>query len=130
MEDLHTLTCCSITKSCPTLCDPMDCHMPGFPVLHCLPEFAHTHAHCLGDAIQQSHPLSSLFPPAHNLSQHQVLFQRVVSLHHVAKYWSFSFSISISNEYSGLISFGIDSLISLQSKGHSRAFSSTTVGKH
>ena len=63
---------CSVTQSCPTLCNPMDCSIPGFPVLHCLPEFAHqTHVHRVGDAIQPSHPLSpSSF--AFNLSQHQV----------------------------------------------------------
>ena len=110
----------------------MDCCMPGFPVLYCLPELVQTHVHWVGDAVQPSHSLLSPSPPALNLSQHQVLFQRVGSLHQVAKYWSFSFSfsISISNEYSGLISFGIDSLISLQSKGLSRAFSSTAVGTH
>ena len=59
--------------------------MTGFPVLHYLPEFAQTHVHGVGDAIQLSHPLSSLFPPALNLSQHQGLFQCISSLHQVAK---------------------------------------------
>ena len=62
----------------------------------------------LFDAIQPSHPLSSLSPPAFNLSQHQGLFKWVSFLHQVAKYWSFSFSITPSNEYSGLISFRMD----------------------
>ena len=53
-----TSCCCSATQSCPTLCDPRDCSVPGFPVLHCLPEFAQTHVHRVGDAIQPSHPLS------------------------------------------------------------------------
>ena len=61
-----------------------------------------------GDAIQPFHPLSPSSPPAFNLSQHQGLFQWVSSSHQVAKYWNFSFSISPSNEYSGLISFQID----------------------
>ena len=61
----------SVTQSCPTLCDPMDCSMPGFPVLHCLPEFAQTHVHYVGDAIQPSHPLPPLSPPALSLLQHQ-----------------------------------------------------------
>ena len=86
----------------------MTCSMPGFPVLRYLLEFAHTHVHWVGDAIQQSHPLSSPFPPAFNLSQHQGLFKWVSSSHQVAKYWCFSFSISPSNEYSGLIFFRID----------------------
>ena len=62
--------CCSVTKSCLTLCSPMDCSTPGFPVLHCLPKFAQTHVHRVGDAIQPSHPLSSP-SPAFNLSQHR-----------------------------------------------------------
>ena len=70
-----------------------------------LPEFAQTHIHRISDAIQPSHPLSSPSPPALNLSQHQGLFQWVDSLHQVEKFWSFSFSISPSNEYSGLIFF-------------------------
>ena len=63
----------SVAQSCPTLCDPMDCSTPGFPVHHQLPEFTQTHAHWVGDAIQPSHPLSSPSPPAFNLSQHQGL---------------------------------------------------------
>ena len=70
-------TCFSITQSCPTLCDPMDCSMPGFPVLHHLPEFAQTHVCRVGDVIQQSHPLSSPSLPVFSLSQHRGLFQRV-----------------------------------------------------
>ena len=82
--------------------------MPGFPVHHQLPELAQTHVHLVGDAIQPSHPLSSP-SPAFSLSQHQGLFQCVGSLHQVAKVLEhFSFSISPSNEYSGLISFRID----------------------
>ena len=86
----------------------MDCSMPGFPVHHYLPEFAQTQIHWVDDAIQPSHPSPPASPPALNLSQHQGLFQWVGSLHQVVKYRSFSFSISPSNEYSGLISFRID----------------------
>ena len=100
--------CCSVAQSCPTLCDPMDCSRPGSPVPHYLPKFIQTHGHRVGDAIQPSHPLLLPCPPAFNLSQHQGLFQRVSSSHQVAKYWSFSFSIGPSNEYSGLISFRMD----------------------
>ena len=86
----------------------MDCNTPGFPVVHHLLEFAQTHAHLFSDAIQPFHPLSSPSPLAFNLSQHQGFFQWVSSLHQMAKYWSFSFRISPSNEYSGLISFRMD----------------------
>ena len=77
--------CCSVMKSCPTLFYPMDCSMPGFPVLHYLPEFAQTHGHWVGDAIQPSHPLFSPSPPVFDLSQHQGLFQCISSSHQVAK---------------------------------------------
>ena len=90
------------------LCNPMDCGMPICPAFHYLMEFAQIHAHWISDAIQPSHPLLSPSPLALSLAQHQGLFQWVGSSHHVAKYWSFSFSISPSNEYSGLICFRID----------------------
>ena len=79
----------SITQSCPTLWDPMNCSMPGLPVHHQLLEFTQTHAHWVGDAIQPSHPLSSPSPPAPNPSQHQGLFQWVNSSHEVAKILEF-----------------------------------------
>ena len=79
------LCCCSVTQACPTLCDPMDCSTPGFPVLHSLSEFAQTHVHWVGDTIQPSHPVSSPSPPAFNLSHQQGLFQWVRSSHQVAK---------------------------------------------
>ena len=75
----------SVAQLCPTLCNPMDCSTPGFPVHHQLLELAQTHVHQVGDAIQRSHPLSSPSPPSFNLSQHQGLFQWVSSLHQVAK---------------------------------------------
>ena len=84
----------------------MDCNTPGFPV-HFL-ELAQTHVHWISDSIQPSHPLLSPFPLAFNLSQHQSLFQWVSSLHQVAKYGSFSFSISPFSKCSALISFRID----------------------
>ena len=65
---------CPAPKLCQTLCEPMDCTMPGFPVLHCLPEFAQTHVHWVSDAIPLSHPLLPPSPPALNLSQYQCLF--------------------------------------------------------
>ena len=78
------------------------------PVCHLLSELTQTHLHRVGDAIQPSHPLSSLFPPAFNLSQHQCLSNELVLRIRWPNYWSFSFSISPSNEYSGLICFRID----------------------
>ena len=96
---------------------PMDCSMPGFPVHHQLPEFTQTQAHRVGDSTQPSHPLSSPSPPAINFSQHQDLFQWVSSPRQVAKYWSFSFNISPSNEHPGLISFRMDWLDLLAVQG-------------
>jgi len=79
----------SVTQSCPTLCNPMDCSMPGFPVHHQLPELTQTHGHWVGDAIQPCHPLSTPSPPAFNFSQHQSLFQWVSSSYQVAKVLEF-----------------------------------------
>ena len=73
--------CCSALKSCLTLCKPMDCSPPGFPVLHYLPEFAQTLVHRVNDAIQLSYPLSPLSLSALSLSQHQGIFQWVSSSH-------------------------------------------------
>ena len=78
--DEKHLCCCLVVKSWLTLCNPMDCSVPGSPVLHRLLEFAQIHVHWVGDAIQSSHPLSPPSPPALNLSQHQGLFQWVSSL--------------------------------------------------
>ena len=98
-------------------CAPMDCSMPGLPVHHQLPESTQTHVHRVSAAIQPSHPLTSPSPPAFNLSQHQSLFQWVSSLPQLPKYWSFNFSISPSNEHSGLISFRMDWLDLLAVQG-------------
>ena len=103
--DLHfKKDCCSVAKSCPTLWNSMDYSMPDFPVLHYLPEFTQTHVHWVGDAIQPSHPLSPPFPPALSLLQHQDLFNELALCITWLKFWCFSFSISPSDEYSGLIS--------------------------
>ena len=93
---------CSVAQSCPTLCYPMDCSMPGLPVHHQLPEFTQTHA------IQPSHPLSSPSPPPSIFPNIRIFSNELVLRIRWPKYWSFSFSISPSNEYSGLISFRID----------------------
>ena len=98
----------SVTQSCPTLCDPMDCSMPGLSVHHQLLKLTQTHVHWVGDATQTSHPLLYPSPPTFNLSQNQVFSSEWVLRIRWPKYWSFSFSISPSNDYSGLISFRID----------------------
>ena len=95
----------SITQSCPTLHDPMDCSMPGFPVRHQLPELTQTHVHQVSDAIQPSHPLSSPSLPTFDLSQYQS-FQM-----------SQFFTSGPSNEFSGLHSFRIDWLDLLAVQG-------------
>ena len=79
----------SVTQSCLTPCDPMDCSMPGSSVHHQLPELAQTHIHRVGDTIQPSHPLLFPSPPSPNPSQHQGLFQGVSSSHQVIKVLEF-----------------------------------------
>ena len=79
----------SVTQSCPTLCDPMDCSTPGLPVHYQLLESTQTHVHQVSDAIQPSHPLPSPSPPALNHSQHQSLSKGVSSSHQVAKVLEF-----------------------------------------
>ena len=117
----------SVTQSCPTLCDLMNCSTPGLPVHHQLPEFTQTHVRRVGDAIQPSHPLSSPSPPAPNPSQHQSL-----PMSQLLAWGGQSFGVSAlasvllmntqdwsPSEWTGWIS--------LQSKGLSRVFSNTTV---
>ena len=121
----------SVAQLCSTLCNPMYYSTPGLPVHHQLPELTQTHVHSVSDAIQPSHPLLSFSPPAFNLSQNQGLFKWEVLLRiRWPKYWSFSFSISPSSEYSGLIFFRIDWLDLLAIQGLSRVFSNTAVQKH
>ena len=106
-----------VTQSCPTLCNPMDCTMLGFLVCHQHPKLAQTHVHWAGDAIQPSNPLSPPSPLTFILFQHQGLFQWVSSLHQIVKYQNFSFNISPSSEYLGLISVRIDWLDLLAVQG-------------
>ena len=95
----------SVAQSCLILFDPMDCSKPGFPVHHQLPGLTQTHVHRVSDAIQPSHPLSSPSPPPSIFPSIRVFSNESVLRIRWPKYWSFSFSISPSNEYSGLISF-------------------------
>ena len=107
----------SVSQLCLTLFNLMNCSTPGLPVHHQLPEFTKTHVHRVSDAIQPSHPLSSP-SPAPNPSQHHSFFSKESTLRmRWPKYWSFSFSISPSNEHPGLISFRMDWLDLLAVQG-------------
>ena len=130
----NVFCCCSATKSCPTLWDPMDCSTSDFPVLHYLMEFAQTHVHWVSNATVSSSavPFSMClqsFPASGSLPVKAFSNEQA---HHIRwpKYWSFSFTISPSNEYSGLISLGLTGLIAVQFKGLSRVFPSITIWKH
>ena len=118
----------SVTQSCPSLCDPRGCNTPGFPVLYHVLQLAQIHVNWVGDTILPSHPLSSTSLPAFHVSEHHGLSQWLGSCIWWPQYWNFS--ISPSSEYSGLISFSIDWVDLLQSKGLLRVFSNTTVQKH
>ena len=89
LSDINSVQFISVAQSYLTLCDPMNCSTPGLPVQHQLPEPTQTHVHWVSDAIQPSHPLSSPYPPALNLSKHQGLFKWVSPLHQVAKVLEF-----------------------------------------
>ena len=107
----------SVTQVCLSLYHSKYCSMPDIPVHHQLSEPTQTHVHRIGDAIQSSHPLLSPSPPAFNLSSIRVFANKLVLCIRWPKYWSFSFSISPSNEYSGLISFRMDWLDLLAVQG-------------
>ena len=124
------VVCCSVVKSCPTFCSPMNCSMPGFSVHYYLPEFAQTHVYWVGDAIQPSHPLlppspvASIFPSIRVFSMSWLFAsgsQRIGA--------STSASV-LSMNIQGWFPLGLIGLNSLQSKGLSRVFSTTTVRKH
>ena len=110
-----------VAQSCPTLCDPVDCSTPGFPVHHQLPELDQTYVHRVGDAIQLPHPLSSL-SPAIILPSFRVFSNESVLHIRWPECWSFILSISPSNEYSGLISFMMDWLDLLAVQGTLKCF--------
>ena len=112
LNNFHLL-CCSVAKSFPTLCNSMHCRTPGFPVFHHLLEFAQTHFHQVGDAIQPSCPLlSPSFLPSIFLSVRVFSNESALCIRW-PNYWSFSFSIRPSSKYSGLISFRTDSFASI-----------------
>ena len=129
-KDQYSVMFSSVTQSCSTLCDPMDCSMPGLPVHHQLPELTQTHVHCVGDAIQPSHPVVPFsfclqaFPASGS-------FQRSKLFTSGGQSTGVSASASVLpmniQDWSPL---GRTGWISLQSKGLSRVFSNTTVQKH
>ena len=112
---LYSVQFRSVTQSCLTLCDPMNCSTPGLPVHHQLLEFTQTHVLWVGGAIQSSHPLflllPSIFPSIRVFSNESALRIRWTN------YWSFNFNISPSNEHPGLISFRMDWLDLLAVQG-------------
>ena len=120
---LWKLSYCSIAKLCLTLCKPMDCSTTGLSVPHWL----QAHVHCISDAILPSHPMSPSSPFALNLSHHQSLFQWVS---HFFASGGQSIGASASMNIQNWLPLGLTGLISLQSKGRSRVFSSTTIWNH
>ena len=129
LTNIYFLLCCSVAKLCLSLCDPMDCSSPGSFVLYYLPDFAQIHVCWVSDAIQPSHSPSPLLLPL-IFPSIRVFFNNLALCIRWSKYWSFSFSISPSSEYSGLIYFRIDWFELLAVQGTLRVFSSTTVLKH
>ena len=107
----------SVSQSCPTVCNPMNHRWPGLPVHHQLLEFIQTHVHRVSDAIQPSHPLSSPVPPVPIPLSIRFFSNESTLRMRWPKYWRFSFSISPSNEYPGLIFFRMDWLDLLAVQG-------------
>ena len=112
------ICCWSVTKLCPALCDPMDCSMPVFHVLHYLMEFAQIHVHWAGDTTQLPHPLPLSSPFAFSLSQHEGLFWWVGSSHQVAKVLEIQLQHQFFQWIFGLISFRIDGFDLLAVQGN------------
>ena len=122
--------CCSVTKSCLTLCDPMDCSTPGFPVLHYLPEFAQTQVCWVGDVTQPAHSLSPPSPSALRRSASGSFAMSCLFALGGPSIGALMSASGLPMNIQGWFPLGLTSLISLQSKGLSRVFSSTTVQKH
>ena len=120
--------CFSVTKSCSTLCNPMNCSTPGFAVSHHPSEFAQTHVHWVSNAIQPFHPLLPASPLAFNLCQQRGLFQWVSSSHQVGNTGASASVLPMNIQ--DWFPLELTDLIPLQSHGLSGVFSSTTVWKH
>ena len=119
----------SVTQSCLTLCDPIDCSMPGFPVHYQLLELVQIHVHWVSDAIRPSHPLLSPSSAAFNLSQHQGLFKWEYFASGGQSTGALASALVLPMNIQDWFPLGLTGLISLQSKGFSRIFSNTTVQK-
>ena len=130
-HDICHICGCSVAKSCPTLCDPMDCSTPRLFVPPHLPKFAQVHAHCIGKAIQLSYPLMPSSLSALNLPQHQGVsrWSHLFASDDQNSAVSTSASLLLVN-IQGWFSLRLTGLISLLSKGLSGVFSSTTVWRH
>ena len=130
MHEFSSVQFSSVAQLCLTLCDPMNCSMPGFPVHDQLPEFTQAHDHQVGDAIQPSHPLSSPSSPAPNTSQHQSFPMSQLFTRGGQSIGSFSFSTSPSNEHPGLISLRMDWLDLLAVQGTLKSLLQHHSSKH
>ena len=119
-----------VARLCLTLCNPTNCNRPGFPVLHCFLEFAQTHVHWVSDAIQPSRPLSSLSPPALNLSQNESFPVSLFFASGGQSIWALASASVLLMNIQGWFPLGLTGLISLLSKGLLRVFSNTTIRKH
>ena len=119
---------CSVIKSCWTLCDPMDCSMPDYPVLHHLPELTQTHVHWVDDAIKQSSPLPLSSPPALIFPIISIFSNELALPIRWPKNWSLS--IVLPKNIQHCFPLGLTGLISLLFKGFSRVFPNTTGKKH
>ena len=120
----------SLTQLCPTLCHPMECSTPGFPVYQQLPELTQIHVYRVGDAIQPSHPLLSPCPLAFYLFQHQGLFQWVIFTSGGQRIGVSALASVLAMNIQDWFPLGLTGLISWQSKGLWRVFFNTTVQKH
>ena len=127
---IYPISFSAVAQSRSTLCDPMDCGMAGIPVPHQLPKFTQTRVHWVSDTIQPSHPLSSPLCPPSVFPTIRVFCNESVLRIRWPKYWSFSFSISPSNKYSGLISFRMDWLDLLVVQGTLKSLLQHHSSKH
>ena len=127
---IPSLFCCSVAQSCLTLCDPMDCSTPGFPVLHYFSEFAQPHVHWVSDAIQPSQPLSSPSPPNSIFPSIRVFSNKSALASGGQRIGASASASVLPRNIQGWLPLGLASLISLQSKGLLRVFSNTTSQKH
>ena len=130
LDRKHVAGFCSAGHSCPTLCNPMDCSMPDFPVHHQLPELVQIHINWVGDAIQPSRPLSSPSPPAFSLFQHRSFPMSQLFTSGGQSVGASALALVLPMNIQDWFPLGLTGLISLLYKELSRIFSNTTVQKH